>query len=233
MASWTGFSKFTPLALAITGALTALALSSCGVGRKEVHGGEEQVARGKVRADAYLFDTKIRRNGKPTSIRLEMYRTDSVVALAGRAYLGKGALRGRMTADSLEIYFPTANEYLYSSIADAVNNLKCNIKLGHIDLLHILTTPPDTVSFAKPLQLRSDTTDQNRRSYALWVNDCPWQMTLLYDWVNSRWELREFKFDSGTGTELRAERREFDRNVSLDADRFAVHYPGDAVRLEP
>jgi hypothetical protein len=215
--------------------LIAMLASGCGVSRKGVHTpeGRAQGAAQEVRVDAYLFDAKLHRNGKPTSFRLEMFRTDSVIALAGRAYLGKGALRGRMTRDSLEIYFPSSNEFLYCSLVGAVSGLRCDIKTNHIDLLHALTTLPDTATFSDPFLLTSDTSDQHRRSYALWIKDCPWQMKLTYDKIKEQWQLREFKFSSGSGTELHAERREYRSDVSLPAERFSVHYPSDAARIEP
>ena len=170
---------------------------------------------GKVTADAYLFDTKTYRDGKLTSVRLEVFWTDSVMGLGGRAYLGKGALKGRLTRDSLTIYFPTRKEYLDEPIHKALASSDCPFSLGALDVLGLFQTVPDSASIADDISLVSDYGKADRPVFTITKDGCDWRLELEYDYKSGTPRIRRFEFEDGERFCLRANRREFkaDRRV--------------------
>jgi len=194
---------------------------------------ETAVADAEVAVEAYLFDAKLRRRGKPTSFRLEIYRTDSVTALNGRGYLGKNALRGRMTDDSLEVYFPSSNEYLYEAVVDLVVASDCTSELSVLRLPALLATPPEEGSLGDAGVDRRDPSDSERQELTITWPSCPWRMELLYDRRDGEWRLREFFFDDGGETTLTADRRTYKSRANIKGRYFLMRMPSDAVRITP
>ncbi len=119
-----------------------LITAGCGSSRKGALVGDEANWQGKVEVEAYLFDAKLRRDNKPTSVRLEFFHTDSVIAFAGRGYLGKGALKGRLTEDSLEVYFPTTDEFVKEAAADLMSSFDCAGDIGSFNLMALFNSLP-------------------------------------------------------------------------------------------
>ena len=187
----------------------------------------------KVPADAYLFDAQIRRDGKPTSIRLELYDADTVVAMAGRAYLGKGALKGKLTADSLKIYFPSTNEYLNDAVVHLAAGSKCPVPIGRLDFISLLKNLPEQNQLDSQITLRTISKDDGKASFLLSAAGCVWQMQLQYDTEEDGWHLKRLEFSDGARTHFEAQRREFRRNAGVKASQFEVIIPDDATRLTP
>jgi hypothetical protein len=192
------------------------------------------VRRGeKVRAEAYLFDAKLRRHGKPTSFRLEVFRTDSVIALGGRAYLGKGALKGRLTADSMEIYFPSSNEYLYEPLSNLFATTPCADAAFFTNLPGLFTTLPDSMGSLNHVLLKADYSNPRRPTFTLTWPDCPWRLELTYDRRDTGWRLRRFAFNNGQDISLKARRREYKRRARVPARKFQLTVPADSRRISP
>lgn len=188
-------------------------------------------AGGKVTADAYLFDTKTYRDGKLTSVRLEVFWTDSVMALGGRAYLGKGALKGRLTRDSLTVYFPTRKEYLEGPIHEALASSDCPFSLGALDILGLFMSVPDSNSFADDISLVSDYRKSERPVFTISKDSCDWWLKLEYDFKSGRPRIRRFEFENGESFRLIANRREFRSNRNVKASKFEVRIPSQAVKI--
>ena len=84
----------------------ALAVSGCTLASKEKireRPVEAEAVFEEGKGDAFLFDVKIRRNGKKNSVRLDVYRSGDSLSLYARGYLGKGVLKGLITNDSLVV----------------------------------------------------------------------------------------------------------------------------------
>jgi len=188
-------------------------------------------AGGEVTADAYLFDTKTYREGKLTSVRLEVFWTDSVIALGGRAYLGKGALKGRLTRDSLTIYFPTRKEYLDKPIHEALASSDCPFSLGALDVLDLFGSVPDSNSFEGDISLVSDYRKTDRPVFTISKDGCDWRLKLEYDYKSGTPRIRQFEFENGERFRLKANRREFKSNRRVKASKFDVHIPSQAVKI--
>lgn len=186
----------------------------------------------KVEVEAFLFDSRIRRDGKPTSFRLELFRTDSIIALSGRGYLGKGALRGRMTADSLEIYFPASNEYLYESLGDIANSSSCPEGLRGLDFLGLLTTLPTNDHIASGVAIECDSSKTERRHFTLTWVDRHWEMKLEYDRREIGWRLLKLSFVDDK-TSFKTTRRSMKRRAEINQNRFRVFVPEDALKIIP
>lgn len=210
-----------------------LSLSAGCASRKTTTVGEETAGSGKVRAEAYLFDARMHRDGKMNTFRLEIFQTDSVLGLGGRGYLGKGILKGRMTRDSLQAYFPTANEWVYSSVSELLESTACPVTVPNLDLISLFTTLPDSASWPAKVLVESDYEDSDRPTFTIHMSDCPWQIEIEYDRQDSGWRIREFYFTDGESNDLRAKRREYKADVTVDSDKFAVSIPSDARRIIP
>lgn len=183
---------------------------------------------------AFLFDAELRRSGKPTSFRLEIFHTDTVMALSGRGYLGKGALRGRVTIDSLECYFPSTNEYIQEPILNLLHSLECQVAPKGINLVRLLNHLPDSTAVDTTVKIVANLEDQKRPGYIIYIENCPWQMELRYRAESiSEWRLDEFFFFDGKETRLKATCREYKRSVTLKPERFLVRIPDDAQRIIP
>ncbi len=182
----------------------------------------------KLQAEVYLFDARMHRKGKPTSFRLEVYQTDSIIALAGRAYLGKGALKGRLTADSVQLYFPGSNEYLYGPTENVLSFDECVRIPSDLNLLQIITARPDSLGGLGWASIHADYEDADRPRFVLTTPGCLWQMELIYDRQETGWRMRQFLFDDGRGTSVKASRRTYRDRVGVPSTKFQLRVPDDA-----
>jgi hypothetical protein len=224
--------RITAVPLVLVGLLLA---AGCGGPRGTV--GTEvsspQAGVGRVVADAYLYDAKLVRQGKPTSFRLELFCTDSMVALGGRGYLGKGALRGVMTSDSLHVYFPVSNEFLVDGINMLLSAKSCITDEHPFNALQLLRMPAGEVPHDSSITITVEKQGKKRQEFELTTSDCPWKLRLVYEPDEERWRIRELRFDNGAGVELTARLREGQRRVAIASSRFQVSWPNDATPLEP
>ncbi|UCG62692.1 MAG: hypothetical protein JSV52_05245 [Candidatus Zixiibacteriota bacterium] len=186
---------------------------------------------GEIQVEAYLFDAKLRRDTKPTSVRLEFYHTDSVIAIAGRGYLGKGALRGRLSADTLQVYFPTTDEYVYESVATVLSSVKCSGQLPSINLLALFNSLPDSVLSTSNLIVESDYSNQSRPEFRIMSENCLWEMRLKYSVEEEGWRIKEFEFDDGEGNTLKGKRRTYKRQAEVKASKFYVPIKPGSQRI--
>ena len=156
------------------------------------------------------------------------------MALSGRGYLGKGALRGRVTPDSLTCYFPSSNEYLREPVLNLMHAIECQVAPRGINLLDLFDKLPDSASLDSSIDVVSNFQDSKRPTFIIYIENCPWQMELTYrsDEMLS-WRIDEFVFFDGKDTRLKATRREFKANASVKPDRFQVRIPIDASRIIP
>jgi len=187
----------------------------------------------KVEVEAFLFDAKLRRDGKPTSFRLDLYLMDSSVALSGRGYLGKGALKGRLTADSIEVYFPATNEYIYESISSLLSNSECKHGTVKLDFLSLLRKTPDQVDLGPEAILLPEISNKKHRSYILSWPDCGWQVELKYNFKKIGWRLKEFTFDNGKNQTLKAKCRVHKNSAKVKQKKLHFNIPADAFRITP
>jgi len=216
-------------------ALPGLIMSGCGSSRRTAPGDERpaELFREKVDVEAYLFDAKIRRDGKPTSFRLELFQTDSVIALGGRGYLGKGALKGRLTADSLEVYFPSTDEFVCEPVADLLASFDCLGELPPVNLLSLFQNLPDSVIDDVNATVVSDYSNRKRPKFSVSFDQCPWEINLVYDRRGDRWRIRQFSYSDGDRFLLKATRREYREHARVKAGKFTVSVPHHASRIIP
>lgn len=208
--------------------LTALVLS-CGPGPQP---GEE--GGPKVRAEAYLFDAELRRDGKWNSFRLEIFHSDSVMSLAGRGFLGKTGIKGRVTHDSLLVFFPTEDEYVQEFIPDLLYSLECGIEPTGMNFLDLFRMLPDSATLDTNIAVTLNEVDEKHPSYLVFIQHCPWQIELTYDHESDAgWRVSQFSFYDGKRTHLKATRREFKKNINLWPSRLQVRVPSDAERIAP
>ena len=132
----------------------------------------------KLKCEAYLFDAQLKRDGKPTSFRLDLYQLDTLIGIGGRGYLGKGALKGYMSADSLKVYFPASNEYVLEAITDLMNSFECTEKHPEFRLFELFFDLPDSIDFPTSINITSDYEDTNKPEFIVSTTNCPWRISL-------------------------------------------------------
>lgn len=213
-----------------------LLLSGCGptfVAEPTVDGYKKKGPGKKVRVEAYLFDAKIRKDGKPTSLRLELFQTDSLVALSARGYLGKGALKGRLTSDSLEAFFPTRNEYLYESVRDLLFRSSCTHAIDPLDFPGLLRNLPDLMDLGSGLMVQRDDSKRKHPKFTLTWPECAWRLELTYDKRITGWRLSKLILDNGDDISFTAKRRSYKASARVNRNKFELPIGPDAIRITP
>lgn len=211
-------------------ALFVLTAASCGprlTGQPVTDSYVKLAPVSKVRVEAYLLDTRIYRQGKPTSVRLELYRTDSAIALAGRGYLGKGALKGVITRDSVIIYFPSTNEFIQASRSEFLNSATCAGGFERLHIENLLTALPSDSQLA-PAAINGGV-DGNHADYKIIWPDCDWRLDLRYRERDHLWRIDRVEFEDGADIRFKAETRTIKSSAEVDRDKFRVNIPADAL----
>lgn len=212
-------------------------LSGCGV--PPGSGTSEQTEpepKGKIRAEAYLFDAQVRRYGRTTSFRLNIYQLDSLIAIGGRGYLGKGALKGWLRDDSIKVYFPITGEYLHESTGSLFSGLAayiCSDSLSGLSLMGFFKGLPELTAISAGYELEQIGKKEKRPRFKVTSPGCSWSAEFEYDQRKTGWRVREFKFSDGDGNWLRAKRREYKRNANVKLKHFHLSIPPSAVRINP
>ncbi len=215
-------------------AVLSACLGGCAVNHKPRIGAEDpRYPTGDIRADAYLFDAKIKREGKPTSIRLQIYQADTITALSGKGYLGKGVIKGRIRDDSLLVYFPSSEEFLRETIGSVIASSGCPQSVPYVNLSALLSTVPDSLPGIANVEVAPNYGDPDRPQFMIFTPDCPWQLELEYDRHDTGWRLRRFEFDDGNDINIKADRRTFKDNTDISAERFYIVIPDYATRIIP
>ena len=185
----------------------------------------------EISVEAYLFDVKLRRKGKPTTIRLDLYQTDTVVAMYGRGYFNKGAFGGQLTNDSMLIYFPSTQEYLYETIEDLFLSFDCESELIGLNLLSYFIDLPESGHISENLNVTTIEEKDGRRIIEIYSVNCPWKLLLEYSKENKGWRIEDFEFDDAKDVTLKGSRRQYKEKVSVSALRFRTVIPPDAFRI--
>lgn len=212
----------------------SLCLSGC-LGGTHVgdryHSGGEMGQVAKIESEAYLYDVKYFKNGKKNSFRLEIYLTDSLAGLAGRGYLGKGALKGWLTDDSIAVFFPTVNEHLYEPVSALLSRYECSNGPSDVNFLKLFSDRPDITSLSNGLVIDVDSSRSKRATYAIHDPACPWSLKLTYDLRKVGWRLKRFEFDDGRSTRLQGDRRKFRDRAKISQNRYRLDIPVESGRI--
>ncbi len=213
----------------------ALAIGGCHAAREGALIGNESLSEVKIVADAYSFNARIWRDDKPTSFKLELYRTDSLLGIAARGYLGKGAFKGWLRSDSIRVYFPQSRELLYESLDDLVKSSDCGVSVAGLRFLDLFGKTPDSLVMPEKVEVHSDyaTADHPIFKVASEGSGCPWQLEIGYDRQGEGWTPLSLKFDNGRGLVLKADRERFRARIGIPLKRFTVAVPPDAIRTIP
>jgi hypothetical protein len=224
-------NRISILIQAIVGCSCALLLSCSGSQPRANGEAGRQTVDTKVTADAYLFDARFTRDGRLGSMRLEIFDADSVIALSGRAYLGKGALRGRITRDSVQLYFPASNQYISEATDEFLRNDSCALDIAKEELVSILRHRPPMAS--NPTAGRFSVISASADDTVMIATWCRKSFELKYYKTSEGWCVGSFNFRDSLGTEIQANRREVRFGARIKAGQFHVTIPPDAERITP
>lgn len=225
----------SPSRRAVCICLLACVVCGCQATRDGSVSDETRTDDQEIVADAYSFNARIWRDGKPTSFKLELYCTDNLIGIAARGYLGKGAFKGWLSRDSIRLYFPTSREVLYESLDDLVKGADCGVSVAGLGILRMFFATPDSVALPAGVALRSEYDSDRKAAFSMesQVAECPWGLELDYDRQDRQWMPRRLEFDNGRGLRLRAERERFRARIGISQKRFEVEVPPDAARIIP
>jgi len=214
------------------GAVVVIA-AGCSTSRKggEVSSESGDLHQEKIVADAYRFNARLRRNGKPTTFKLDFYVTDTMVGIGGRGYLGKGALKGQLTADSLMLYFPASDEYLYEPAANLLSSLECVGELPELNWFDFFHGLPDSLGISSEFAIDADYEDRSRPKFTISHPNCDWRLDLVYDRVKEGWRVKRISFDDGCNTRLTAKREKFRSGAKVKLTRFKFRPKPSSVRI--
>ncbi|SYZ74088.1 exported hypothetical protein [Candidatus Zixiibacteriota bacterium] len=197
--------------------------------------GEETRVRGSDRqGNAFLFDIKVTRNGKMNSARLDIYQNGDSLSLFARGYLGKGALKGLLTPDSIIVYFPLTGEYYTGKLADLVSD-SCRMgqNLEHL-LASLFNYLPDSVELPSDISLQTLKDEKKSKQYHLESGGCRATMDLRYDYRDNRFLPESINFGLVDGSfHFAGERRNFRLNIHIPEDKFEIYIPETAARIYP
>ncbi|MFQ5498329.1 MAG: hypothetical protein ACE5FH_01535 [Candidatus Zixiibacteriota bacterium] len=211
----------------------------CGSGHEFAPGSEDAATAGrtkqgkKVDVEAYLFDAKLKRRGKPTSFRLDLLLADSSAALSGRGYLGKGAFKGVLSHDSLRVFFPSTNEYLSETVYDLLASFSCRVPRSQVNLFDLLRSFPDSAALDRQFSVISNRLNPRRWKFGIYPRNCAWLLEITYKRQKGMWRVLGFVFEDGEGTSLKATRRKFRPESKVRPDRLRLSLRGDAIRIIP
>jgi len=211
---------------------TGLGCSGPGHGYVSDESGSKQIEK-KIEVEAYSFNARLRRDGKPTTFKLEVYVTDTLLGLSGRGYLGKGALKGWLRDDSLALYFPATGEYVSESLSDLISVSDCPIPIATLNAVSLFRTLPDSIALADGLEVLSNYKKPDRPEFVITAADCLWQFIITYDLHKNKWRVREFEFTDGATNRLTAERDRHKSRAFVKASRFDPTPPDGAHRIRP
>jgi hypothetical protein len=229
---WSRSLRFLATSAACIAAI--LSVSCTGAGKyATIETESTNPATGKVAAEAYLYDAVLVREGKTTSFRLEIYATDSVLGLAGRGYLGKGALRGLVRQKALQVYFPSTNEYVDDPYDSLLSGGDCALSLNKFDPVGMMFAIPDSSSADSLVSIQLVDDGPKVRTVAIVAESCLWRLELSYDQKANGWKPFALKYTDGHGTSLTAVRREYQPHANVSRSRFLFSHPIDATRLKP
>ncbi len=193
---------------------------------------EKRKSHGKVIAEAYLYDVTIKRRGKPTSFRLELFKTDSIIGLSGRAYLGKGALKGWIREDSIKIYFPSTNEFIYDATEHLLKSKNCLNPEDRSIIFSLFSVLPEELLSGYDIKLEQEDSKKVKK-YKLEFPDCSVRINLRYKFYTDRWRISKFDINDGKNFKLKADLRKnkFKRRVKVPLSKFDLVIPENALRI--
>ena len=216
--------------------VAVLAVTGCQSGRHGVDVGvTEQALERKIQAEAYSINARLRRQGKPTTFKLEVYQTDTLLGLSGRGYLGKGALKGWVTSDTIKVYFPSTNELLYEPLIAMTGSGKCEFPLGGLSVLDLFAQLPDSVLAGTQLMVNADYSNPKRPNFRIESSQstCHWRLDLTYDQQKTGWRIRRFEFDNGAETTLRGIRERYRTKAKVALKRFTPRPQPGVTLINP
>lgn len=221
--------------LFVVALLTAVVVEGCAGFRRTFPSeepGAESKSSDKVSVDAYLFDCRIRVDGVLRTVKVELYRKDSVVAIYGRSYLGRGAFRGRIADDSLLVFFPQSNEYLHEANDRMLIANECGRLLSALNLSALLIRPAEKIfvdsRFSVTTERKSD-----RVSSTITSPGCKWQFRVDHDLASEIWQLKQMRLEEDGKLKFSAKRRTFRLRAEIDRSRFEVAPGSGASRITP
>lgn len=207
-------------------------VAGCGTAHKSTPGTESGISAGQeLQCEAFLFDARITCEKKYNSFRLELYQTDSLIGLTGRGYLGKGALKGWITPESLLVYFPTVKEYIQEAVSDVWKSFECVQNENSLNIFGLITNLPEEIIPAEGYQLELIKDDDKEKEYQINKIGCHWSITASYDLREKGWRLKEFNISESDKFELAGKRREYRDDVKIKTNRFKPLVGPDAVRV--
>jgi hypothetical protein len=212
-------------------------LSGCVSTKREVISAEKESTdiRQHLRGDAYLFDTKIIRNSKKNSVRLDVYLRNDSISVFARGYLGKGVLKGIISADSATVYFPTMKEFFSGPLNELLKDECHQIRPMESDLIRIFKhIPVKYPEINNNYKISTIEDSDKEKKYILNSLSCSNSIIVDYKFKKDSFVLSGFNYKNSDGTlEIISTLRKYRGNVKISSKKFNLNIPKSAVRVYP
>ncbi len=199
-----------------------LYISGCSVSQKSLVGKESSSPnlKQKISVEAFLYDAKYYENNKPRSFRLQVFRTDSIIAFTGKGYLGKGVLRGTLTSDSLKVYFPTQDEYYYKAVDLIFEQSECKISDDDFDLSALF-------DFSEIQKLdnaiyKISETKNKRKKIVVNPKECSWDIEIEYKKYDLDLRPYLFSYTNKDNQKISAKLRKYKKSAKVKLSLFKM-----------
>lgn len=202
--------------------LMVLCIGGCSVSQKSLVGEEysKPDSNKKISVEAFLYDAKYYEKNKPRSFRLQVYRTDSIIAFTGKGYLGKGVLRGTLTSDSLKVYFPTQDEYYYKSVDYIFKQSECKLSEDDFDLAALFDF--DKISKLGNTIYEISETKNKRKKIIVNPQECNWDIELEYKKYDLDLRPFLFSYSNKDNQKISAKLRKYKKSAKVKPNLFIM-----------
>ncbi len=202
--------------------LLVISIIGCSVSNKSMIGEEYSGvdSKQKISVEAFLYDAKYYENNKPRSFRLQVFRTDSIIAFTGKGYFGKGVLRGTLTSDSLKVYFPTQDEYYYKTVDFIFKQSECNTFDEDFDLSALF-------DFHEISKLNNEIyeiseTKNKRKIININHEKCSWDIEIEYKNYDSDLRPYLFSYTNKDNQKISAKLRKYKKSAKVRLSLFKM-----------
>ena len=149
----------------------------------------------------------------------------------GRDYFKKGAFRGRLTGDSLQIYFPASNEFLQESIDALFSSFNCQGILSGLPVFKYFSELPDSALSETGLEFRTLKNEEKKKSFEISASGCSWLLSLIYQKEDEAWRPSDFNFDDKQSVLSKGCSRMYNSSAPIPSSRFELAIPSDSYRI--
>jgi len=155
-----------------------------------------------------------------------------------RGYLGKGVMKGALSDDTAEIYFPTENEYFRGRLFELTgDNCALGIPFENMFLTLFRKMPSEIETGLEDFFINIQSDTGKKKKFRLVSKTCGHFIDLEYIYADNRFILNEIDFSIEPKTDddklfrFSAKRRTNRINIKIPDKKFNLDIPPDAFQI--